>query len=1681
MMRAYRFLGVCIVLAIMAGGAAEAANRSYRIRKLMCQMDDSCPSASGGSGQLGLAVAQGNPAAMDIAGGSSPGENVVFAITNTGGQTTGALTVSLTGDTGNFSKTADTCNGQVLAASANCSITIRPVATADGSYTGTLQVSATPGGTVSRALSGTASGFVVDPGTVMPDGMVYVGLSPDGNLPMYVTRCDAGMTWDGAACTGVRATLTWGAFGIATGIIDVNTGKANTSALIMFGGTDAAQNCYDLNLHGHTDWYLPAKDELNVIYQASVAAGGTFRASFATSGQSSYWPSTEPDGMNTTVAWYQNFADGYQDLDGKGDVLSVRCARTDSDIVAPTGSGLSPADGAVDVAVDANLVITFSENVQIGIGDIEIRRSSDGQVLEAINVADAGKVGISGNQVTINPDATFANGEDYYVTVAPGAFTDMSDNPFAGISGSTAWNFTTVSAPVDPCAGSPVAGDVCADDTVYVGLSPDGNVPMYVTRCDAGMTWDGSACTGTRSAITWNNGTTNWTVTGITNVNTGEANTTALSVLSDGGQPYQAARYCDNLDMHGKTDWYLPAKAELNVIYFASVTAGGTFRSSFDLSGSSPSGYYWSSSEYSFFYAWNLMLSDGSQLYAPTRDHVRSVRCSRTDSAELGMTVPQGDPAAMDIAGGSSPGANVVFTITNTGEAASGTMAVSLTGDTGNFSKTADTCNGQTLAVSASCSITIQPIATDNGSYTGTLEVSGTPGGTVSRALSGTASGFVLACGGSPVPGCLAADGTVYAGLSPDGNVPMYVARCDAGMSWDGSACTGTRSGIIWGTYGTATSMLNVTTGELNTTTLATSYGDTAAAKYCYNLDLHGKTDWYLPAKDELNVLYINRMSIGGFDITASSKYYTSTEADGWFAKWQSLNWGGQGEQLKNGAISVRCARKDSAATLGMTVPQGDPAAMDITGGSSPGSNVVFTITNGGEAASGTLAVSLTGDTGNFSKTADTCNGGALAASASCSITIQPIATDNGGYTGMLQVSGTPGGTVSRALSGTASGFMVACGGSPVPGCVAADGTVYAGLSPDGNVPMYVTRCDAGMTWDGSACSGTRSAITWNNGTGNWTVTGITNVNTGEANTAALAVLLDAGQPYQAARYCDNLDMQGKTDWYLPALAELNVIYLASVAAGGTFRASFDLSGLYPPGWYWSSSEYENTTAFDQRLSDGTQGANLKYGYGGDIGLSIRCSRKDSAELGMTVPQGDPAAMDITGGSSPGENVVFAITNTGEAASGTMADSLTGDTGNFSKTADTCNGQALAASASCSITIQPIATENGGYTGTLSVSASPGGTVSRGLSGTASGFLLPTSLSIDPTSPVMDVAGATQGTTAYSSAVTFTVSNCAGCQTPDVVNASLSGANFEFTGTDNCTGHTLAGGESCTLQVRAVATEDGTYTGTLSVASGSPVSIADASLSGTASGFVAASGYYSSLSAAQTDGLVMYLPFNEGSGGSVIDRGSANNGASYSTNGGLWVNTAVDAQYGLLMSMPSTVGSYIRPMPDPTATSKTYTMMIIAPGRSLFSSTTTLFHANKQYNSACYTLTDADLSYNAGNYDAFMARNCNTGAHVIVPAATAENADGVVIAFFSHDGTTYRTQIGTSAEATTASLSVGTDVNSLIIKGAWNSGTIMTGWYNSAIYSWAMWNRVLSKAEKDTIAQNLRGELVSGY
>jgi len=136
-------------------------------------------------------------------------------------------------------------------------------------------------------------------------------------------------------------------------------------------------------------------------------------------------------------------------------------------------------------------------------------------------------------------------------------------------------------------------------------------------------------------------------------------------------------------------------------------------------------------------------------------------------------------------------------------------------------------------------------------------------------------------------------------------------AGYDANVQHGLIAATADQStGIDWynGSYTTTgASGIAIGTGNANTNTIVTSQGaGSYAAKLCYDLVLGGYSDWYLPSKNELSKLYINKAVIGGF---TSNYYWSSSEKAGLNSWTQSFGDGSQSGFDKHCPNYVRAVR----------------------------------------------------------------------------------------------------------------------------------------------------------------------------------------------------------------------------------------------------------------------------------------------------------------------------------------------------------------------------------------------------------------------------------------------------------------------------------------------------------------------------------------------------------------------------------------------------------------------------------------------------------------------------------------------------------------------------------------------------------------------------------------------------
>lgn len=161
--------------------------------------------------------------------------------------------------------------------------------------------------------------------------------------------------------------------------------------------------------------------------------------------------------LSSGVNYYVNIASGvFKDFAGNnfagigGTTALNFLTSAVADTIAPTLLTLAPADNATSVSVGANFVLSFSEPVKAGTGNIFIY-NADGSVAKSIAVTDVSQVSFSGTTLVVNPTSDLNAGALYYVNVDAGVVRDLAGNSYAGISGNSAYNFT-------------VAGTIAEDD-----------------------------------------------------------------------------------------------------------------------------------------------------------------------------------------------------------------------------------------------------------------------------------------------------------------------------------------------------------------------------------------------------------------------------------------------------------------------------------------------------------------------------------------------------------------------------------------------------------------------------------------------------------------------------------------------------------------------------------------------------------------------------------------------------------------------------------------------------------------------------------------------------------------------------------------------------------------------------------------------------------------------------------------------------------------------------------------------------------------------------------------------------------------------------------------------------------------------------------------------------------------
>jgi hypothetical protein len=307
----------------------------------------------------------------------------------------------------------------------------------------------------------------------------------------------------------------------------VGFGRLNTAAIIdVYGeGNYAAAVARAFRGGGKADWYLPSKDELDLVYRHLHV--GPSRLTKITG---AVWTSTE---ASDTFAWYQLFQDGTQFTDANGIIRGLGGNKFDIRSRSHVGSGFVPTPFrlyAMRAFADGTIAPPPDE-------------FSNGSSCASGGECRVGDIGPGGGIVFY--DAGVSQSWGRYMEVAPSACEGV------GLAFRPPRQKATI-YPFQSGQPAPKVRRVLAKD-IGMGLE---NTDLIVQRFKRRVMY--------------------------------------------------AARFAEESTCNGQTDWFLPAKNELDMV-FNVVRARDVPKGDFDR------GYYWTSTDYNNATAWTQYFTDGQQ------------------------------------------------------------------------------------------------------------------------------------------------------------------------------------------------------------------------------------------------------------------------------------------------------------------------------------------------------------------------------------------------------------------------------------------------------------------------------------------------------------------------------------------------------------------------------------------------------------------------------------------------------------------------------------------------------------------------------------------------------------------------------------------------------------------------------------------------------------------------------------------------------------------------------------------------------------------------------------------------------------------------------------------------------------------------------------------------------------
>ncbi len=491
-----------------------------------------------------------------------------------------------------------------------------------------------------------------------------------------------------------------------------------------------------------------------------------------------------------------------------------------------------------------------------------------------------------------------------------------------------------------------------------------------------------------------------------------------------------------------------------------------------------------------------------------------------------------------------------------------------------------------------------------------------------------------------------------------------------------------------------------------------------------------------------------------------------------------------------------------------------------------------FTVTNTGQSASGTISASVMGSAASdFNIESNGCSS-TLAAAATCMITVSFTPdTTAGQKTATLSVSASPGGSATSSLNG----ISVPVGQLQIQSSTGtAFGQVVVGHTSTGVATITIVNT-------GGTTSGTLATVFGGADPGEFTsVSDGCNNQTLAAN--ATCVITASFTPTAPGTDSASVTVSGNPGGSIsatltgsavndaqiqvtPSPSDFGSVVIGATSGTTTFTATNIggvATGMIVPA---------NVTGVDAAnfvVVDSTcDGITLQPAA--SCGVTVRFAPASAGNKAATLvisgtPGGNGNATMLGNGIPPGQLTITAavpfadttvgqvsasqtltVTNTGGSSTGALTTALGGaDPSQFIIVAGSngCQGVVLAANGQCTIAIQFAPTGAGGpQSANITVSGTPGGTVSSGLQGNG---IPPALLSINPGSKDFGSIG-TNEETAFQ---TFTVTNVGG-QNSGIPNVSLGGADAsQFNLVNNCSA-ALIPNATCSIQVRFAPTING--------------------------------------------------------------------------------------------------------------------------------------------------------------------------------------------------------------------------------------------------------------------------------